>query len=925
MKMKKLIRLFIAGFFITATVTAMTSLAPKNVEAKAATGLSEEEQHLAEVASDAVSIGRDELIVDIQSVTSTTVSKSATMSFVSARLTGWGTPKKNAYVIIDDPDYSGSPSNPSISNTPHPVFNGYTVEITNIESSSFRQSKESTEKIKEIVIPNTMVYGDTFKISNNSILKNSFVFSDGVEPKFENILIPKGITKIEAGAFQNLPDSVHIKVEYTKDELPAGWETGWCNLDLNTNVEFGYAFKTKEDTGVSGNEEDYKVTNIGVYTNYYGELVKTPTDSTNTVYSVINDVNWSKDFDNPVRTDKGLTPPYQLDAYVARIDDSGTTDIVIPEKMTYGSNLEIMNKKIISKTISFAIDENGVYLGNISTIKIPSGIEIIENNAFYNVPDSVTIYCEAASKPDLWGDKWTNAKNVVWGESFTPAEKTCVCGSIDKEMRLGNDATSYILGYKYSNEYVYYCPQCKRLYEPNEVDAEYHCKKCHTLTEEVDDVTPKHNTPLIINYDVINKDTNTLSRTVWQELPLLSEEPTSTTKSYFDSCKSSALSRTFDILLEENEEFDATSLVVYNIFRAHTVQIKGKYVDDQGELKEKYGSYVVPETQVQFKASAKKRYSKEVDFNEVLTNEFTGISTFAGTTVISMKVNKVLPSYWYKAIPQETQEAFSEKLASGEYSIRYTFYNLNNSFYRAKYFSPHTSSDVVVTIPVKTPNPVVILEKDSGNDVSFLVNNSDLGYRDANNNWIADFKPENLKQFEIIGLVVNIHLWNNQQSIKVAKSDVSIRFGSLEVMPFSPSGVPVYKVSSFILVFTGGFTVLYAAIAVALFFYLKNKFKNDEFRRVKPKQYLKTAILGFVGSLIIALTIVFICFRVGKFSNAISVHNPLDVYIVVPGIISIVVIGYFIKFVIDKVKARKKRLEAQKLKLEEDVADDGTN
>ena len=93
---------------------------------------------------------------------------------------------------------------------------------------------------------------------------------------------------------------------------------------------------------------------------------------------------------------------------------------------------------------------------------------------------------------------------------------------------------------------------------------------------------------------------------------------------------------------------------------------------------------------------------------------------------------------------------------------------------------------------------------------------------------------------------------------------------------------------------------------------------------MKPKAYVKTAALGYVGLLIISVTVLFIIFRGGLFSNAVAVHNPIDIFIVVPGVISIVIIGYFIKFVVGKLKSNKQRKQAKKLKLNEDAVDDGT-
>jgi NADH:ubiquinone oxidoreductase subunit 5 (subunit L)/multisubunit Na+/H+ antiporter MnhA subunit len=134
----------------------------------------------------------------------------------------------------------------------------------------------------------------------------------------------------------------------------------------------------------------------------------------------------------------------------------------------------------------------------------------------------------------------------------------------------------------------------------------------------------------------------------------------------------------------------------------------------------------------------------------------------------------------------------------------------------------------------------------------------------------------------------------------------------------------VYDIFMFVLIFELVALAAYAIGAIVLFFVLREKYKNDEFRRMKPKAYVKTAVLGYVGLLIISITVLFIIFRAGLFSNAVAVHNPIDVFIVVPGVISIVIIGYFIKFIVGKFKSNKQRRQAKKLKLNEDAVDDGT-
>ena len=120
------------------------------------------------------------------------------------------------------------------------------------------------------------------------------------------------------------------------------------------------------------------------------------------------------------------------------------------------------------------------------------------------------------------------------------------------------------------------------------------------------------------------------------------------------------------------------------------------------------------------------------------------------------------------------------------------------------------------------------------------------------------------------------------------------------------------------------YTIVYAGLSVALFFFLKNRYKNDEFRRMKPKSFIKKTIIGFVGSCIVLLTIMSIIYRFSLFKNSVYAFNPSDVFVVLSGIVSVVIIGYFIKYLYGLYRSNKQRKEALKLKLNEDVDDDGT-
>ena len=861
----------------------------------------------------AVNIGRDELIVDIASLNSTTKSKSATITFKSTRLVGWGPSNQNVYVVIDDPDYSGSEDRPSISGKDYPIFNGYTIELANKSTMSYNvKDPETGKNVKKynLIIPNKMTYGNTFEINNKTILKDAFVYS-AKTPAIDYIIIPNGVKNIESKAFQNIPSSIVIRCQAAS--RPEGWAEDWLFNSPDVQVEWGYE--------VSAAESDYLAQATGINTKNYGRLVNAAT-SRGALYTIVDDVNFTGDYDNPVRTDYGLSKPYKLTGYVhsASINSLAET-VTIPETLVYSEDFHIKNTTIAAKAFAFEKQtEEKPYTGTLKNIKIPAGIEVIESGAFKNVPESVQIYCEVseANKPIRWASDWCDAKasQIHWGTSMTALEKTAGVDNTDVKIRLGNGATPYMIGYRYLTHVAqYYCPYDRSYYSESDlVDGKI---RGHDVLR-LEDVTPLENRPLVIYYE-IRDDIKNQVLPMWQEMKLSSEEDTSNKSNYYDTVRDSTESRSFDVILDEGQTFVEDSVKIYNIYRQKTVYLMADtIVHEEGEearVEKKLKSFLVPDTSVCFVASASKRYDREININEIITYSYKGMSRFGDYSMIEMNIDKVLPSFWNEAISPDVKASHQDSLDSGAYSIRYCIYGLNTSFYRITYVSTETNREKTVTIPVNTPKSTLELSKDKGNAVSFLVKNSDVG---------KDFKLENIVEFEIIGLTLNIHLWDNAKSIKIGLTDVSEHFGAVDILPRAEAKQGIFDVILFIVLFLIILTVLFAGGAVALYFYLKERFKNDEFRRMKPKKYIKSAILSYLGTLIITTTVLFIVFRGGLFNNSISVHNPLDAFIVVPGIISIVVIGYFIKYLVTLIKENKKRKEAKKLKLEQDTVDDGT-
>ena len=135
----------------------------------------------------------------------------------------------------------------------------------------------------------------------------------------------------------------------------------------------------------------------------------------------------------------------------------------------------------------------------------------------------------------------------------------------------------------------------------------------------------------------------------------------------------------------------------------------------------------------------------------------------------------------------------------------------------------------------------------------------------------------------------------------------------------------LFDIDLTLIIFAVSYIVVYCGIAIGLYFYLKNKFKNDEFRRIKTKKYIQKAGLGLAGLGIVLYAVLFVILRLTAFANSVVVFNPIDPFIIGFGIAAILAIGYFIRSLIITIKAEKQRRTTIKLQLDKDVDDDGTH
>ena len=350
-----------------------------------------------------------------------------------------------------------------------------------------------------------------------------------------------------------------------------------------------------------------------------------------------------------------------------------------------------------------------------------------------------------------------------------------------------------------------------------------------------------------------------------------------------------------DIPLVEGEEIDFSSTVLHNVYRAKT---NGDVAITEPDLTQ---AYSIKPTQ---------GFSRLYDIKDFIECSFTGLSTFSGFSAIDLDVD-ISESNIYEHLKSNYYNSNLNDIKSGKLKIRYRLTSLTLCSFRITYRDG--GADVQKDVKIATPVTQFKLERQKGNKVSFLFKNSDIA---------PNFTADKIKAVSFVGLYVTLDLL--AQKGPIARSNVITRFGYHSIMPYTEKA-NLFDINAFLIILAIAYLAAFVGTTIGLYFYLKNKYKNDEFRRMKNKSYFTKAALFLFGSLVVLFDIVFIILRASALNNAIVVYNPADAYIIVLSVMSVVIIGYFIKYMVGVIKTNKERRRIIKLKLNEDVDDDGTN
>ena len=544
-----------------------------------------------------------------------------------------------------------------------------------------------------------------------------------------------------------------------------------------------------------------------------------------------------------------------------------------------GDKSSIVIPSVVTNNKGFAFDVTGILgdccfdpetglvsYANISEIVIPDTVKTIAPGAFYDVPETVSIYCQA---PEYTEDEEGN-ESLTYPEEWTDAPVTFGHELTDEQQRKLNLATPTS--------------------EPFGEGADFFLG---IKTEEYD-------LPMMLEYRYerfVEGNWIPEDGVHWLEVPIQA------TNRPYDGVgtQMGQTDLTFNISIPVDEKLrvHSDSVTFHNIFRA--VSTPSGMVPDIQEGEEWNGEYC---------ASPAIAYSVVPHFTDFFVLRPLSYSTLGGYLQLEVEFARNPGTTGYGFYPILEPTLFAQNRAAldaGTLSVRYQFAALDQASYR---FGMKDGSYIEhrVTTPVK-----YVLLSGEVNKTGFLIN-------------LADFpglKTEEIASVELANFTIKSDLFNNTTHAIVTKSSISLRFASLALLSdFSAVGhidVAMILVISYI-----AYVVVFAAIAIGYYLYAKRHYRNDEFRRVNNKRYLINTIKNFIGFAAIFSAILFIFCRWGLLRTTVVTFNPLDAFVAAFTVVGAIFLGFTIKNVVVSFKNARKRKEAIRLKLDQDVADDGT-
>jgi hypothetical protein len=342
-----------------------------------------------------------------------------------------------------------------------------------------------------------------------------------------------------------------------------------------------------------------------------------------------------------------------------------------------------------------------------------------------------------------------------------------------------------------------------------------------------------------------------------------------------------------DLIINKGETVDQTSLKVINIFPGVYSDTEKKYLPDYST------KYFLQNPVVG--STAKNDYS----IDSFMTSKLEKISFFKGYTSIECSYENV-SSEIYQTTLYKSYSTHAEAIANGEEKLRYRFNALADTTYNVVYKDGTVSQSPITGISY-------FEIKNGKGTIKFL---------------LTDLDPSKVEYFYLGGLTFAVDILYTSTNKTVVASSISTRFGAVRFANDNP--VKVVNYNNILIWAAIIYLFVFVGAAVGVYFYRKNRFKNDEYLRVRTKPFIKIALMHMVTIGFIILDFIFILGRSTDLANSFVVFNPSDAYIMFFSVCLIILIGWFIKYYFNMIKAHNERVKNEKLKLNETKADDGT-
>ena len=557
--------------------------------------------------------------------------------------------------------------------------------------------------------------------------------------------------------------------------------------------------------------------------------------------------------------------PTDYEARVYNISNSAksSSTIVLPQYINYGGSDPLFRLHVTGIESNACYDETASKISyeNISTIIIPDGYTNIAENALQDAKEAnVAIKTTYASAPEGWLDGWTDAE-VEYGYEITSSESKMLDVNTTKSTQFGQ-GKDFIVGY-------------------------------------YDESNHDNDLPLYVTYNTLANDDNSLVSTGWVYYCDLN----STNRNYDavgSSLGSSVLSLNLDLSITNGTHVDPESLVFHNIYEA-------KITDNENG-----GRTVAPNLEKgAFYAVPKLAYSNARYLSDFLSYEFGKVTTFGDYTMFSIKVKTNTDVF--QMVNPSSYRNHKDEIAANTLRVRILLSSLAKANYEVAYYD---KDGIQQTKEVAFGTPVSNSEIKDGEELGFLLKNSDVS---------SDFSYDKIIYVRIVGLSIKVDLYNDTKNSITNSSSVVTRFAYIDLLdPVQKEATTPLSIGAFLGISYGVYAVLFIGGSVAYYFYAKKKYRNDEFKRVDTKRFVKKAARNMFGYALILSAILFIIARWGLFDNVVVVYNPLDVWVIVFAICGAIFLGLAIRDLVLFIKRTNENKKKAKLHLDQDVVEDGT-